>query len=73
MLGNYNQGILYMNQALAENPYPLGYYYRGIILQAAGRNKEAVQDLELFLSLVPSADEHKEEISDAKSRLAKLK
>ncbi len=72
-LGDYDQGIVYIDQALEKGAYPLGYYYRGIILQAAGKNKEAIQDLELFLSLVPSTDEYKEEISDANSRLAKLK
>jgi tetratricopeptide (TPR) repeat protein len=72
-LGNFDQGILYMDKAIAEGPYPLGYYYRGIIFQAAGRNEEAIQDLELFLSLIPSTGEYKEETSDAKLRLAKLK
>ena len=72
-LGNYDQAVLFMDKALEKDPYPLGYYYRGIILQAAGKNKEAIQDLQLFLSLAPSSDEYKEEVSDAKSRLVKLK
>jgi len=72
-LGDYDQGILYMNKAIAEEPYPIGYYYRGIIFQAAGMDKEAIQDLDLFLSLVSSSNDHKEEVSDAMSRLAKLK
>ena len=72
-LGDYDQGILYMNQAIAQSPYPLGYYYRGIIFQAAGKNEEAVQDLKLFLTSVPTSDDYKKEVSDAKARLAKLK
>jgi tetratricopeptide (TPR) repeat protein len=72
-LGNYDQGIVYMDKAIAESPYPLGYYYRGIIFQAAQKNQEAVQDLELFLNSVPFSDDYEEEVSDAKARLAELK
>ncbi len=72
-LGDYDQGILYMDKAIAVDPYPVGYYYRGIMFQAAGKSEEAIQDLEHFLSLVPSSDDYKEEVSDAKSRLAELK
>ena len=49
-LGNYDQALSYMDQAIATGPYSLGYYYRGIIYQAAGRYSEAFQDLVEFLS-----------------------
>jgi tetratricopeptide (TPR) repeat protein len=72
-LGNYNQALQYMDQALAVQPYALGYYYRGIMYQAAGRNSEAIQDLQEFLSTVHSTNTYQKEIADAQARLAKLK
>ena len=53
--------------------YAFGHYYRGLIYQAAGKNQEAIQDLELFLSLTQNLETSQDEIADAKARLAKLK
>ena len=72
-LGNYDQALAYMDKALAVHRYSLGYYYRGIIFHDAGRNNEAIQDLEQFLATVESTDAYKNEIADANARLAKLK
>jgi tetratricopeptide (TPR) repeat protein len=67
-LGDYKAGIEYMNQALAQGLYPLGYYYRGILYQAAERKAEAIQDLKQFLATGYSG----EEVADARARLAIL-
>jgi tetratricopeptide (TPR) repeat protein len=67
-LGNYGKAIEYMDQALAEGSYALGYYYRGIIYQAAGRKQEAIKDLKTFLSIGYDGKEY----TDAQARLAKL-
>jgi tetratricopeptide (TPR) repeat protein len=72
-LGNYEQALVYMDKAFAINSYTLGYYYRGIIFHDAGRNDEAIQDLEKFISTVLSKDLYRNEIADANARLAKLK
>jgi tetratricopeptide (TPR) repeat protein len=72
-LGNYEQALLYIDKALDMGEYTLGYYYRGIIFQAAGRNDEAIRDLEQFLSYYEPNDNHIPEIADARSRLTKLK
>lgn len=72
-LGNYEQALVYINKAFSMGEYALGHYYRGIIYQAAGKNQEAIQDLELFLSSNQSPESSQDEIKDAKTRLAKLK
>lgn len=72
-LGNNDQALVYINKALAMGDYSLGHYYRGIIYQAAGKNQEAIQDLELFLSLIQGSESGQAEITDAKARLVKLK
>lgn len=71
-LKNYDQALVFINKALALGEYPLGLYYRGMIHQAAGKNQEAIQDLETFLSL-PETEDLPQEKADAKARLAKLK
>jgi tetratricopeptide (TPR) repeat protein len=71
-LKKYDQALLHINKALALGEYRLGLYYRGIIYQAAGKNQEAIQDLETFLSL-PQTEDLAQEEADAKARLAKLK
>lgn len=72
-LGNYEQALLFIDKAIDMREYTLGYYYRGIILQAAGRNDEAIRDLEQFLSFYEPDDNHMPELTDARSRLTKLK
>ena len=72
-LGDYDKALTYMNKALAVSPYSLGYYYRGLIYQAAGRKAEAVEDLEQFLSLAGTSGHLATEVEDAKARLAGLK
>jgi tetratricopeptide (TPR) repeat protein len=72
-LKDYDQGILYINKALAMGNYAFGHYYRGIIYQAAGRDQEAIQDLEFFINSVTHSEENQIEIADAEKRLAKLK
>ena len=67
-LHDYEQALLYIDQALAQSKHPLNYYYRGIILQAAGRSEEAIQELKYFLT----TDYKGTEIVDAQARLAKL-
>lgn len=69
-LGDYDQALIHINKALELDQYSLGYYYRGIIYQAAGRNQEAIQDLELFLSV---STNFPKEIADAEMRLKQLK
>lgn len=71
-LGDYDQAIEYMNKALAAGPYKLGYYYRGIMYQAAGEKEKAIQDLEHFLSLGYDGNQEKNANEDAKARLANL-
>jgi tetratricopeptide (TPR) repeat protein len=72
-LKNYEQALLHINKALKGGDYTLGHYYRGIIYQAAGKNQEAIQDLELFLSSTQPPESLQDEIADAKTRLAQLK
>jgi tetratricopeptide (TPR) repeat protein len=72
-LGNYDQALLYIDKALDKGAYSLGFYYRGIILQAAGRDDEAIQDLEQFLSYAQTSGSLGTEVADARSRLTKLK
>jgi tetratricopeptide (TPR) repeat protein len=72
-LGNYDQALVYINKALSMGQYSLGYYYRGIIYQAAGKKQEAIQDLEHFLSTVQSTTKWAKEIADAKARLEELR
>ncbi len=72
-LGQYDQALQYMNSALEASEYSLGYYYRGIIFQALGRNNEAIQDLEVFLSAVKTNGFKGPEVQDAKARIVKLK
>jgi tetratricopeptide (TPR) repeat protein len=72
-LGNYEQAILYMNQSMETQPIIMGYYYRGKIYQAMGKNDEAIGDLEIFLKQIPPDDEYKDEIADAQARLEELK
>jgi len=72
-LGAYDQALTYMNNALAVSPYSLGYYYRGLINQAAGRKAEAVKDLEKFISLAGTSGNLGAEVEDAKARLVRLK
>ena len=68
-LKDYAAGIEYMNQALAMGTYSVGYYYRGIMYQAAGKNAEAIQDLNHYIKLVGRGSE----ADDARARLARLK
>lgn len=72
-LGNYEQALVYINKALSMGEYALGHYYRGIFYQTAGKNQEAIQDLELFLSSNQSPETSQNEIKDAKARLKKIK
>ncbi len=72
-LGNYEQALVYINEALSMGQYAFGYYYRGIIYQAAGKNQEAIPDLEFFLYLTQSSESSLDEIKDAQARLKKLK
>ena len=51
-LEDYDQALLYIDKSLQAQPNMLGYYYRGIIYQAAGKKEEAIQDLETFLAYV---------------------
>ncbi len=67
-LGDYDQALQSIDQALLEAQDPLNYYYRGIILQEAGRNDEAIRDLKYFLSTGYTGTE----VADAQARLAKL-
>ena len=72
-LEDYDQALLYMDKSLQAQPNMLGYYYRGIIYQAAGRKEEAIQDLETFLVYAQQKNYKGPEVADAKSRLSKLK
>lgn len=68
-LGKYDQGIELMNEAMAQGGYPLGYYYRGILYDAAGNKEAAIHDLQIYLDYGYGGSE----TEDAKARLAKLK
>jgi tetratricopeptide (TPR) repeat protein len=72
-LGDYEQAIFYINQALEQQEYVMGYYYRGTMYQAMGNNEEAISDFETFLSLVHQTEVFQVEIADAEARLEKLK
>lgn len=72
-LGNYEKAVEYMNAAMAAGQYQLGYYYRGIMYQAAGEKEKAIQDLEYFIAFGYTGDQEKNATEDAKARLAKLK
>jgi tetratricopeptide (TPR) repeat protein len=72
-LKNYDQALVYINKALAMGNYSFGHYYRGIIYQSAGKTQEAIQDLELFLSIVQYPEDNQDKVTDAKARLAQLK
>jgi len=71
-LGDNQQAILYINRALQLGDYALGYYYRGIMYQAAGQYEDAVLDLKYFISLNKDDSTNKKEIADARARLAEL-
>jgi len=50
------------------------HYYRALIYQATGKNQEAIEDLESFLSWDDQRlDAYPDELADAKARLAQLK
>ena len=68
-LGDYQGAIDFMTQALKLGTDSNAYYYRGISYQATGKNKEAIQDLQIFISLVKTGSQ----ADDAKARLAQLK
>jgi len=73
-LQNYDQALLYINKALQFGDYVMGHYYRALIYQATGKNQEAIQDLESFLSWDDQRlDAYPDELADAKARLAQLK
>ncbi len=72
-LGDYQQGLIYINKAIDLRSYSSGFYYRGIINEAAGKKEAAILDLEKFLAVVMDKDEWKDEIADAEARLAELK
>jgi tetratricopeptide (TPR) repeat protein len=72
-LEKYDQALEYIDKALDMGQFSLGYYYRGQILQAMGRNTEAIQELEHFLATIRSRDEWAKEIADAEARLRILK
>lgn len=72
-LGEYEEAISYINKAFEMGEFKMGYYYRGIMYQAAGRIEEAISDLERFLVLTKDSNDFTDEIADAKKRLADLK
>lgn len=72
-LGDYEQAIFYMNQAMELQEYMMGYYYRGTMYQAAGKNEDAIKDFEIFLKLIPRQEDYQDEIADAETRLEQLK
>lgn len=72
-LGKYEEALTSINKAIGMGRYSLGFYYRGLIFQSMGRNAEAIQDFEYFLSIVRSDDETAKEIADAEARLRTLK
>jgi tetratricopeptide (TPR) repeat protein len=71
-LEEYDQALEYIDKALDMGQFSLGYYYRGLILQAMGRNAEAIQYLEQFLATIQSRDVWAKEIADAEARLRTL-
>jgi tetratricopeptide (TPR) repeat protein len=71
-LGDYEQAILYMNKAFQMGEYSLGYYYRGIIYDDAGKYEHALSDLNYFIMLVRDETTFAKEIADAKARIAEL-
>lgn len=72
-LKSYNQALTNINKALGMGEFSLGYYYRGLIYQAMGKNEDAIRDFEYFLSIIQVKDEVVKEIADAKARLRTLK
>ncbi len=71
-LGEYLAAIDFMNLALGQGQYTMGFYYRGIAYQAAGQTSEATSDLKYFVSLARSQGIVREEIADAERRLIML-
>jgi tetratricopeptide (TPR) repeat protein len=67
-LGNNSEALVYINQVFDTGPDVIDYYYRGIILQAVGKNDKAIDDFKYFLSNNSSGPE----VEDAKARLKKL-
>jgi len=72
-LGDYEQAILYIDRAVAMEPYKMGIYYQGIIYDDAGKDEQAIFFLEQFLGYLPDESIFATEIADVKARLAKLK
>ena len=72
-MGNYDQALSYINRALSYGPgYPLGFYYRGIIYEAAGQDNEAIQNLEVFVRDAQLLKYNGPEVIDAENRISKL-
>jgi len=75
-LGNYEQAVLYIDQAVAIGPSIKGVYYQGIIYDDAGKDEQAILILEQFLDHVNYATDKSifdADVIDAKQRLEKLK
>jgi tetratricopeptide (TPR) repeat protein len=72
-LEQYPEALSYINKALAKGMFSKGFYYRGIIEQAAGNNKAAISDLNTFLFYAESNVDLADLAADANARLAQMK
>ena len=69
---NFTETLTYCGKVLEENPnHPKGNYLRGVAHSRLGLLEEAVADLKLALSLVPTDTKVKEELVKAKQMKSK--
>lgn len=67
-LGDYQQAVGYIEQAVSARAPVVNLYYRGLIMEALHRNAEAIQSFEAFIAKAYSGPE----VEDARAHLARL-
>jgi tetratricopeptide (TPR) repeat protein len=68
---NLEKGISYLEKSLALSPSPVVYFTLGLAYRIAGREKEALESLEKYLEVAPTAE--KDRIKIAQQVIASLK
>lgn len=67
-LGDYQQALGYIEQAVSTRAPVVNHYYRGLIMEALHRNAEAIQSFEHFIAKAYGGPD----VEDARARLARL-
>ncbi len=70
-LGDFNQAIFYLRQAVAIKPTPVGYFNLAVAYEKSGDLKNAIKYFERYLEIAGNDDPRS--ISQAKAELEKLR